>query len=188
MKKILKTICLGQAAFAQPEVILLEASTTRNVVLRSRFLARSVFRFPRALCSTRNNFVGGEHNPKCGFTLWLARSLARSVFRFPRALCSTRSNFVGGEPNPTRYVLFDLIIFLLSYRKWRPLLCRLRLPSTPACCINSSVKLELLSTVQLFNPAAPPLKLSRFLAPSHPLVSVTTTATTTTFNMPVITE
>jgi hypothetical protein len=33
------------------------------------------------------------------------------------------------------------------------------------------VKLELLSTVQLFNPA-PPSKLSRLLAPTHPLVSV----------------
>jgi hypothetical protein len=30
-------------------------------------------------CSTRSNFVGGEHNPKCGFTLSLARSLCLSV-------------------------------------------------------------------------------------------------------------
>jgi hypothetical protein len=32
----------GRAAFAQPEVIFLAASTTRNVVLRSRFHARSL--------------------------------------------------------------------------------------------------------------------------------------------------
>jgi len=46
------SVCPGrpavwQAAFSQPEVILLAASTTRNVVLRSRLLARSL---ARSLC------------------------------------------------------------------------------------------------------------------------------------------
>ena len=131
--------------------------------------------FPRAggFCSTRNNFVGGEHNPKCGFTLSLARSLARSVFRFPRAggFCSTRSNFVGGEPvrqpNPICFIWLDNFFIVLQ---------KMASPSLPtSSTVDTGLLYQLLGeTRATFNrsivqPGRPALKaqpLSRAFPPS----------------------
>jgi hypothetical protein len=74
-------------------------------------------------CSTRSNFVGGEHNPKCGFTLSLARSLAlsfgsrgRAAFAQPEVILLAAASL---SVNPTRYVLFDFVclIFFIVFQK-----------------------------------------------------------------------